>query len=58
LANAVGTGVADDKAVYAYTPQMIKYYLDEEPILPIVPTYMTSDDKIAPTCWSTCTNWS
>jgi uncharacterized circularly permuted ATP-grasp superfamily protein len=45
LANAVGTGVADDKAVYAYTPQMIKYYLDEEPILPIVPTYMTSDDK-------------
>lgn len=45
LANAVGTGVADDKAVYAYTPQMIKYYLDEDPILPIVPTYMTADDK-------------
>jgi uncharacterized circularly permuted ATP-grasp superfamily protein len=39
LANAVGTGVADDKAVYAYTPDIIKYYLGEEPILPIVPTY-------------------
>ncbi|MFX5756608.1 circularly permuted type 2 ATP-grasp protein, partial [Acinetobacter baumannii] len=32
-------GVADDKAVYAYVPQMIKYYLNEEPILPNVPTY-------------------
>jgi uncharacterized circularly permuted ATP-grasp superfamily protein len=39
LANAPGTGVADDKAVYAYVPQVIKYYLDEEPIIPNVPTY-------------------
>ncbi len=39
LANAPGTGVADDKAVYAYVPAIIKYYLDEEPILPNVPTY-------------------
>ena len=38
LANAVGTGVADDKAVYAYMPRLIKYYLDEEPILHNVPT--------------------
>ena len=38
LANAVGTGVADDKAVYAYMPRIIKYYLDEEPILSNVPT--------------------
>ncbi len=38
LANAVGTGVADDKAVYAYVPRLIKYYLDEDPILPNVPT--------------------
>ena len=47
LANAVGTGVADDKAVYAYTPQIIKYYLDEDPILPTVPTYLTvnEDDR-------------
>lgn len=38
LANAVGTGVADDKAVYAYVPRLIKYYLDQDPILPNVPT--------------------
>jgi uncharacterized circularly permuted ATP-grasp superfamily protein len=45
LANAPGTGVADDKAVYAYTPQIIKYYLNEDPIIPIVPTFICSDDK-------------
>ena len=39
LANAPGTGVADDKAVYAYVPEIIKYYLDEEPITKNVPTY-------------------
>lgn len=39
IVNAVGNGVADDKAVYAYVPAMIKYYLDEEPILNNVPTY-------------------
>ncbi|MDR8391633.1 circularly permuted type 2 ATP-grasp protein [Aliifodinibius sp. S!AR15-10] len=43
LANAPGTGVADDKAVYAYVPRIIKYYLDEEPILPNVPTYLCSE---------------
>ncbi len=40
LANAPGTGVADDKATYAYTPDIIRYYLNEEPIIPIVPTYL------------------
>ena len=40
IANALGTGVADDKVIYAYVPQMIKYYLDEDPILPNVPTYL------------------
>jgi uncharacterized circularly permuted ATP-grasp superfamily protein len=40
LANAVGTGVADDKAVYAYVPRIIRYYLDEEPILPNVETHI------------------
>jgi uncharacterized circularly permuted ATP-grasp superfamily protein len=40
IANALGTGVADDKAVYAYLPQIIKYYLDEEQIIPNVPTYL------------------
>jgi uncharacterized circularly permuted ATP-grasp superfamily protein len=39
IANAVGNGVADDKAVYAYVPAMIRYYLNEEIILPNVPTY-------------------
>ena len=38
LANAVGTGVADDKAVYAYMPRVIRYYLSEDPILPNVDT--------------------
>jgi uncharacterized circularly permuted ATP-grasp superfamily protein len=40
LANAPGNGVADDKVVYAYVPDMIRYYEDEEPILPNVPTYL------------------
>jgi uncharacterized circularly permuted ATP-grasp superfamily protein len=43
LANAVGTGVADDKAVYAYVPQIIRYYLGEDPILNNVQTYMLTD---------------
>jgi len=45
LANATGTGLADDKAVYAYVPQIIKYYLDEDPILPNVPTFVCEDEK-------------
>jgi uncharacterized circularly permuted ATP-grasp superfamily protein len=40
LANAPGTGVADDKVVYAYVPQMVKYYLGEEIIIPNVPTFV------------------
>jgi uncharacterized circularly permuted ATP-grasp superfamily protein len=40
LANAPGTGIADDKAIYAYVPQMIRYYLDENIIIPNVPTYV------------------
>jgi uncharacterized circularly permuted ATP-grasp superfamily protein len=40
LANAVGTGISDDKVMYYYVPQMIKYYLDQDPILPNVPTYL------------------
>lgn len=45
LANAVGTGVADDKAVYAYVPRLIKYYLDEEAILPNVETYICREKE-------------
>ncbi|MEM7347724.1 MAG: circularly permuted type 2 ATP-grasp protein, partial [Chloroflexota bacterium] len=43
LANAPGTGVADDKGIYPYVPQMIKYYLGEEIIIPNVPTYMCTN---------------
>ena len=43
IANAVGAGVADDKAVYAYVPQMIEYYLSEVPILGNVPTFLGWD---------------
>jgi uncharacterized circularly permuted ATP-grasp superfamily protein len=43
LANAPGAGVADDKVVYAYVPEFIKYYLDQDPILPNVPTYKCID---------------
>jgi uncharacterized circularly permuted ATP-grasp superfamily protein len=45
LANSIGTGVADDKATYYFVPQMIKYYLDQEPILPNVPTYLSHFDS-------------
>ncbi len=45
LANALGTGVADDKAIYAYVPAMIKFYLDQDPILPNVETFLLSDDR-------------
>lgn len=45
IVNAIGNGVADDKAVYAYVPAMIKYYLNEEPILENVPTYELEDPE-------------
>jgi len=45
VANAFGTGLADDKAVYAYVPRIIRYYLDQDPILPNVETYLLSEEK-------------
>ena len=45
LANAPGTGIADDKVIYAYVPKIIKYYTGEDPILPNVPTYICQDEK-------------
>jgi len=45
IANAIGNGVADDKAVYPYVPALIKYYLNEDPILPNVDTYDLSDPE-------------
>ena len=44
LDNAPGTGIADDKSIYAYVPQMIRYYLSEDIVLPNVPTYHCWDD--------------
>jgi uncharacterized circularly permuted ATP-grasp superfamily protein len=45
IANAPGTGIADDKAIYAFVPALIRYYLDEEPLLENVETYLCRDDK-------------
>ena len=45
IANALGTGVADDKAIYAYVPRLIRYYLSEEPILDNVETYLCREPK-------------
>ena len=45
LANAPGTGIADDKAIYAYVPDMIKYYLGEDMVIPNVPTYVCWDGE-------------
>ena len=48
LANAPGNGVADDKVIYAYVPEIIRYYEGEDPILPNVPTYMCWRDAGPP----------
>ena len=45
LANSIGTGIADDKVIYYFVPRMIKYYLDQEPMLPNVPTYLANEEK-------------
>ncbi|MER2191350.1 MAG: circularly permuted type 2 ATP-grasp protein [Solibacillus sp.] len=45
IVNAIGNGVADDKAMYAYVPEMIRFYLDEEPIIQNVETYLLEDEK-------------
>jgi uncharacterized circularly permuted ATP-grasp superfamily protein len=45
IANALGTGVADDKAIYHYVPEMIRFYLGEEPILDNVRTYLMADEQ-------------
>ena len=44
LANSIGTGIADDKVMYYFVPKMIKYYLDQDPIIPNVPTYLASEE--------------
>ena len=50
LANAIGNGVADDKLVYTYVPELIRYYLGEEPLLPNVPTFRLDDPDVLADC--------
>ena len=50
MANAFGSGLADDKAVYAFVPKMIRYYLNEDPILPNVETFLLSTTRSASMC--------
>ena len=57
VTNAFGTGLADDKAVYAYVPKMIRYYLNEDPVLPNVETYLLSDERSASMCSRISTSW-
>ncbi len=45
LANAIGNGVSDDKAIYPFVPEMIRFYLSEEPVLEQVPTYVCLDER-------------
>ena len=45
LANSIGTGIADDKVMYYFVPKMIRYYLDQEPTIPNVPTYLASEEE-------------
>jgi len=45
LANSIGTGIADDKVIYYFVPRIIKYYLDQDPILPNVETFLASEAK-------------
>ena len=44
LANSIGTGIADDKVMFYFVPRMMKYYLDQEPILSNVPTYLANEE--------------
>lgn len=48
LANSIGTGVADDKVIYYFVPEMIRYYLDQDPILPNVETWLPNEEKDLP----------
>ncbi len=50
LANAIGTGVADDKSIYPYVPEMIRFYLSEDPILNNVPTWQCRHKKATLFC--------
>src|SRR5437773_159770 len=53
LANSIGTGIADDKVIYHFVPKMIRYYLDQDAILPNVDTYLAANEPIAHSFWTT-----
>ena len=57
IANALGNGVADDKSTYTYVPEMIRFYLGEEPILQNVPTFAAIAPTICDTCSSISPSW-
>ena len=57
LTNAIGTGVADDKAIYTFVPDMVRFYLSEEPILNNVPTWRAANRKTCLMCWPICPTW-
>src|SRR4029078_1828766 len=45
LANSIGTGIADDKVMYYFIPRIIKYYLDQDPIIPTLATYTSREER-------------
>jgi uncharacterized circularly permuted ATP-grasp superfamily protein len=57
LANAPGAGVADDKVVYAFVPEIIKYYLDQDPLIPNVPSYLCMREKDRRYVLANLDNW-
>ena len=58
IANAVGNGVADDKLIYTYLPDLVRYYLSEEPVLPNVDTWRLEDPARSRRCSTAWTSWS
>ena len=58
IANAIGTGVADDKAIYSYVPDLIRFYLSEEPLLKNVPTYRCREPDGLKYVLDSWTSWS
>jgi uncharacterized circularly permuted ATP-grasp superfamily protein len=58
LANAIGTGVADDKSIYPYVPEMIRFYLGEEPILQQRADVPAAQARRPRVCRSRTSNWS
>ena len=57
LANAVGTGIADDKAVYSFMPAIVKFYLGEEPLLKTFRPGVAAMKSTSPTFSIICTSW-